>query len=1036
MGSYACAALTNYDDAPNPYIRTVSIENLLTQLLNDLPRRVPRSTYRLQLSANFDFADARALLSYLAQLGISELYFSPMQTPRANSVHGYDICDHNQLNPALGGVAAFDDLASELVAQGMGLIIDVVPNHMGIDDPRNLWWSDVLENGPGSSYAPFFDIDWNPASISLRDKVLLPVLGDQYGVILERGELKLSFEEGVFALRYWDHHFPIAPDSFDALLGHRLAQLSAELGDEHADLQELQSIITAVGYLPARGETARERIAERNREKEIIKRRLAALYTGSPGVRDTIDATLADYNGDPTAPGSFDMLDALINRQAYRLAFWRVATEEINYRRFFDINDLAAISVERPEVFQATHRLIFELLSAGKASGLRIDHPDGLWNPPAYFRQLQEGYLLAWAAARLASDDETLPANLADQVHRWVERAVLEPASQPGDHPRWPLYVVAEKILSADEPLPEEWAVDGTTGYDMLNDLNGIFVDPASARRFDQIYADFLAYDGERLGPYADLVNARKKQIMLVALASEVNALSNLLDRLSEKTRRYRDFTLNSLTFAIREIIAALPIYRTYIDGPQGPHPRDSAFINAAVEEAKQRNPRTASAIFDFIGATLLLSNLADFAEEHHDEVLHFVMKFQQISGPVMAKGVEDTLFYGYNRLVSLNEVGGHPEHFGTSVEHFHQRNSYRMRRWPHTMTATSTHDTKRSEDVRARINVLSELPREWRTMLGRWSRQNARKKIGTWPTRNDEYLFYQTLIGIWPEPELSAVDAEPLAPNPAFSERIIEYMLKAAKEAKVHTSWVNPDAEYDGALREFVQRTLASARRNPFLASFLPFQRRVAYFGRLNALSQALLKLAAPGVPDIYQGCELWNLSLVDPDNRRPVDYALRQVCLAQLKAREADEDRLALVAELLENAFNGRVKLYVTWKLLELRRTQPQIFAEGDYRPLTAHGLKAANVVAFARAAASSQAIAVAPRLVVGLTGGVERLPLGDEVWGETWLELPQLQAGEALRNLFTADLLHVDKRDGVAGLPLSSVLAHFPVALLIRE
>jgi (1->4)-alpha-D-glucan 1-alpha-D-glucosylmutase len=998
---------------------------------------VPRSTYRVQFHAGFTFTDALALLPYLDALGIGALYASPIQMPRANSQHGYDICDHNQFNPELGTAADFDALAAALRERSMGLLLDVVPNHMGVNDQRNLWWVDVLENGRSSIYAPFFDIDWDPAAIRLRDKVLLPVLGDQYGVILERGELKLTFEEGAFKLAYWEHSFPIAPGNFDVLLNYRLQELIDSLGSDDPAVQELQSIITAIGYLPSRSETAPERIAERNREKEIIKRRLALLEAGSTPVRETIEATLAHFNGTVGEPRSFDLLDQLIDQQAYRLAFWRVATEEINYRRFFDINDLAAIRVELPEVFSATHQLVFELLHSGKATGLRIDHPDGLWNPAAYFAQLQETY-----GAGGNGGSRTVPT---------ADNGAYGAEGGGGSRTAPTLYVVVEKILSENEELPADWAVAGTTGYDMLNDLNGIFVESANARRFNKIYADVLAQDNERFGAYADLVNARKKQIMLVSLSSEVNALSNMLDRLSERTRRYRDYTLNSLTFAIREVLAAVPIYRTYISGPEGASEHDANFIRAAVADAKRRNPRTAAAIFDFIGDTLLLKNLYDFAPQEQAEVLHFVMKFQQMSGPVMAKGVEDTLFYVYNRLVSLNEVGGHPEHFGVSVKQFHERNAYRLRCWPQTMTGSSTHDTKRGEDVRAIINVLSEMPREWRSMVSRWSRQNARKKIAGAPSRNDEYLLYQTLIGAWDEEDKGTGGQEdkenPLdtampapkdhprtpAPTPTFIARITEYMHKATKEAKVHTSWVNPDEAYDNAVRSFVERVLDTKKRNVFLESFVPFQRRVAYFGRFNALSQLLLKLTAPGVPDIYQGCELWNLSLVDPDNRRPVDYAVRQQMLNDLRERSVSAERIALLSELVEQAADGRIKLFATWQLLELRRRQPELFTAGDYQPLTVSGPQTANVVAFSRATAAAQMVAVAPRLVYSLLAGNERPPHGPEVWGDSWLPLAQFPPGTALRNLFSNETLVVGEQEGVAGLPMAEVLAHFPVALL---
>ncbi|MEI7770517.1 MAG: malto-oligosyltrehalose synthase [Chloroflexales bacterium] len=951
---------------------------------------MPRATYRLQLNAGFTFADAARVIAYLDDLGVSTAYASPMLTPRAGSTHGYDITDHGTLNPDLGGEDGFERLSAALRSRAMGLILDVVPNHMGIGDLRNGWWSDVLENGPSSIYAGYFDIDWAPVSAPLRGKVLLPVLGDQYGEVLERGEIQLRYADGAFSVAYWEHRFPLSPHSYSDLLTHRLEQLIADLGADSQDVIELQSIITSVKYLPPRTEADPERIAERNREKEIVKRRLGQLYQTSQPLRQAIEITLAEYNGDPRDPHSFDLLDGLLEQQPYRLAFWRVATEEINYRRFFDINDLAAIRVELPGVFDATHRLIFRLLAEGRASGLRIDHPDGLWDPAGYFRQLQ--------ARALAS----------------VGR---------------PIYIVVEKILSLGESLPEDWAVSGTTGYDFLNELNGIFVDQAARRTLDRLYADVA-------GPqpaYANLANSKKKEIMLVSLASEINALSHALDQLTEHNRRYRDFTLNSLTFAIREVIACLPIYRTYITGPDTITQRDVRYIEAAVREARRRNPRTAAAIFDFLCDTLTLRNLGSFAAEAREDVLRFVMKFQQISGPVMAKGVEDTSFYVYNRLVSLNEVGGHPEHFGDTLGGLHQRAAARAARWPQAMLASTTHDTKRSEDVRARINVISELPREWRQLVTRWGRLNAAKRAegeaGPMPSRNDEYLLYQTLVGAWPE------IAGPASVPAGFKERIAAYMEKATREAKVHTSWINPSPGYDAAVQGFVAEILNGRRSRAFIESIGAFSRKVAFFGRINSLAQTLIKLTAPGVPDIYQGSELWDLSLVDPDNRRPVDYGLRAQILAELREREGAGDLAGLAVELLEQAGDGRIKLYLTERALGLRRERPALFAEGGYTPLEAVGEKAEHVAAFSRRLSDAEAISVAPRLSLRLACGEQRPPLG-ELWGETWLPLPGVAAGTAYTNILTGEVLAAQERDNATGLAMRDALAIFPVALLVRS
>jgi (1->4)-alpha-D-glucan 1-alpha-D-glucosylmutase len=985
--------------------------------MRDTDPHIPRATYRLQLNADFTFADVATFVPYFADLGISDLYFSPILTPRTGSRHGYDITDHSQLNPELGGQEAFDRLVAALRAHQLGLILDIVPNHMGIGDPRNVWWRDVLENGPSSIYAPYFDIDWEPVPPELHGKVLLPVLGDQYGVILERGELRLYYDDdGGFSLGYWEHRFPLNPRSYADILAHRLDDLLNELGTDHPDAIELQSIITAIGYLPSRHETTPERVIERNREKEVVKRRIATLMSTSEPVRRMIERALADYNGNPSDPHSFDLLDALIARQSYRLAFWRVATEEINYRRFFDINDLAAIRVELPEVLQTTHDLSLRLLAEGIATGARIDHPDGLWQPAAYFRQLQESYLRYVAAIRFGG---SAPPDLDEQIRQRLAQA------ERGER-RWPLYVVAEKILSHGEQLPSDWAVAGTTGYDFLNQIGGVLIDRSSQRAFNRLYTQFV-------GPqptFANLVNSKKKEIMLVSLASEVNTLSHLLDRLCEHTRRYRDFTLNSLTFAIREVIAAMPVYRTYISTDGVVRERDEQAIRHAVHEAKRRNPRTAAQLFDFLEETLLLRNLHHFAPEAHAEVLRFVMKFQQLSGPVMAKGVEDTAFYVYNRLVALNEVGGHPELFGCDVAELHQAAQERLQRWPHSMVTTSTHDTKRSEDVRARISVLSELPDEWRRHIIRWSRLNNAKRStiegGTAPSRNDEYLLYQTLVGTW----------EGMEHLTDFTKRIATYMEKATREAKVNTSWINPNVEYDAAVQRFVTGILDPRRSRRFLESLDAFANRIAFFGRFNSLTQTLVRMTTPGVPDLYQGCELWDFSLVDPDNRRPVDFRQRAQLLKELRQRRAMCDTAALAAELLTTAADGRIKLYTIATTLEFRRERPELFMSGAYLPLYANGIAAAHVIAFARRhPTAGEVVVVAPRLTARLSDGREIPPIG-ELWRETWLPLPEVAPGTRYYNLFTGEHLNTANHPTGPGLALADILCRWPLALLVRE
>jgi (1->4)-alpha-D-glucan 1-alpha-D-glucosylmutase len=983
-------------------------------------RRVPSATYRLQFNRGFTFRDACDLVPYLHALGVSDCYASPVLRARAGSSHGYDICDHGRLNPDLGGEVDFDAFAAALRAHDMGLILDAVPNHMGIGDPANAWWTDVLENGPGSPHAAFFDIDWHPVNPDLENKVLLPLLEDQYGRVLEAGKIRLAFADGACSLWYHQTQLPVAPCTYPAVVGGALDALAEVLGERHEHLRELRSVLTALRYLPPRTDLSPDNVAERHREKEVIKQRLAALCNASREVSAAIDNTVRAFNGRVGEPRSFDLLDALIEQQAYRLAYWRVAAEEINYRRFFDINELAAIRMELPEVFRATHQVLFRLLAEGKATGLRIDHPDGLRDPAGYFRQLQVHHVLAGAGPTAAAG--------ADDLAREVAVRLGKGGPDPGQT-GWPLYVVAEKILCRDEALPADWALDGTTGYDFLNAVNGLFVDADGREAFDRVYQSFTGLSAD----CHQLVGSAKKMTMLVSMASEINALAHQLDRIAERNRRCRDFTLNSLTFALREVIACLPVYRTYITGPQGVAAQDRSVMDGAVEEAKRRNPRTAEEVFDFVRDAVLLAGVEDFPEEDRPRLVEWALKFQQLTGPIMAKSVEDTVFYTYNRLVSLNEVGGSLEQYGVSAATFHRQNAQRLERWPHTLLATSTHDTKRSEDVRARLNALSEMPREWQAALARWGRLNSAKKAVVEdqpaPDRNDEYLLYQTLLGTWP--------AEPMTAEALtrFRGRIADYMRKATKEAKVHTSWINPNDEYDAAVQQFVTRLLPDTTGDPFLVDLLALQRGVEFFGYFNSLAQVLLKLTCPGVPDLYQGTELWDFSLVDPDNRRPVDYARCRAVLAELQGRiaRAGHDLTPLAEELFAHLGDGRIKAYLVYQTLSFRRARGPLFARGAYLPLEATGANRDHVCAFARSFEDEVVLIVVPRLVVRLANGAERAPLGPEVWGQTQLLLPSALAGRCYQNVFTGELLAPASWQGTPGPLLGTVLGHFPVALL---
>ena len=925
--------------------------------------RIPSSTYRLQFNRWFTFAQAREIVPYLYALGVSDAYASPYFQARPDSLHGYDITDHNKLNVAIGSREEYDSWIAELHAHSMGQVLDFVPNHVGIAEPLNQWWMDVLENGPSSRYAPYFDIDWHPLKSDLRDKVLLPILSDQYGRVLERGELQVHFEEGTFYLRYGDRRLPIAPGTYRYVLEIALQNLA-----EHKDEEfyaEVQSILTALEYLPKRTETDPKRIAERIREKEIIKRRLERRCAEAPQVQHAIEKALARINGEPGDPRSFDALDELLNAQSYRLAFWRVAAEEINYRRFFDVNDLAAIRVELPKVFDAVHRLLLELVQTRAVTALRIDHPDGLYLPREYFEKIQQRCAKALAIA--------LPQD---------GRAI---------------YMVAEKILTGAEPLRKDWLVHGTTGYDFANQVMQLLVDSSAETEITKTFHRFIGHSLH----FGHLVYAKKLQVMRLALANDVDVLGNMVDRLSEQNRWYRDFTLEALARAVRETIACFPVYRTYVAPGRPVSEEDRQVVEHAVTAAKRRNPAIEESIFNFLRDVLLFRFPENLDAEARAAHTHFVLKFQQATGPIMAKGLEDTVFYIYNRLAALNEVGGEPQQFGLSIDAFHECNLDRQRNWPATLLATSTHDTKRSEDVRARMVAISELPELWRRSLQRWRLANRRwKRIineTEAPDGNEEYLLYQTLLGTWPVQPSGVPEAIATA---EYIERIQAYMGKALHEAKINTSWIQPNEEWDAAMRDFIGRILDSSPRNKFVPAFLPVVQEIAWLGAINSLSQTLLKLTSPGVPDIYQGNEIWDYSLVDPDNRQPVDYRPRRAMLDALPASTPDE--------LMRNWPDGRIKMFLTQRLLQFRREHVGLFQRGEYLPLGASGMFAECCVSFARRLGDQWIVVIAPRLSsrIGFPPIAER-------WKDTMLEFPETLSLEHAHNLFTCRKLHHEGR-----------------------
>jgi (1->4)-alpha-D-glucan 1-alpha-D-glucosylmutase len=961
----------------------------------EVQARVPRATYRLQFHKDFGFDDAIRVLPYLAELGVSHVYCSPIQRARPGSMHGYDVVAHDEVNPELGGEEGFARFVDALQAHGMGQLLDMVPNHMGVFGADNAWWMDVLENGPASLYAQHFDIDWQPLNVELAGKVLLPVLGGHYGEVLASGELVLRFEPeaGGFALMYFDHRFPLAPERYPAVLARALAQL-----DESADdAASLASIATAFGHLPGRDATEPEARAERARDKELLKARLARLAQRHPSVARALAAAVAELN----LATARDALHALIEAQAYRLAYWRVAADEINYRRFFDINDLAAVRMERDDVFEATQSFALDLAAAGKVDGLRIDHPDGLYDPARYFEKLQQGY------ARRAG--------------------LVLPAQDAQGRPARPLYVVAEKIAANDEEVPEGWHVHGTTGYRFANVANGVLVDTMAEETIGHAWRRFT---GEVQGFHA-LSQAGRREVMRNALSSDLNMLSSELLRIARSDRRTRDYTLNALRRALADVAACMPVYRTYIiDGPSA---QDERFIDEATAGAERQSSDADRSVFDFLRRTLRGVAVEGAAPALAERVRRFAVRFQQFSAPVTAKGVEDTAFYRYFPLSSLNEVGGEPDRFGIEVEEFHALSTDRALRWPHTMLATSTHDNKRSEDVRNRIDVLSEMPNEWVLALTRWHGlcRDTRRQLACEdaPSRADEYLLYQTLLGTLP---LGGLDA---ASAPAFADRIWQYMQKAAREAKLRTRWTQPDAAYEAALEGFVRAIVGNMDEGACLSDIQRLADRLSWFGAWNGLTLTLLKYASPGVPDLYQGSELIELSLVDPDNRRPVDYALRQRQLGELKrlAQPAAHAGLAARVRALAAApHDGRAKLWFIWRLLSLRRAQPALFREGSYEGLVAEGALARHVVAFARRHEGQALVVVAGRLFAGLCPADSAAPVlaQGEAWRGTTLRLPKALEGAVLENLLTGERFTA----GLDALSLAAALRHMPWAAFV--
>lgn len=878
--------------------------------------QTPTSTYRLQLNAKFTFDDAAAIAPYLKDLGISHVYCSPYLQAIPGSMHGYDVVDHQRVNDEIGGEEGYQRFCQRLKDLGMGQVLDIVPNHMATG-PNNHYWWDVLENGPSSRYATWFDIDWQSPEVKLQNRVLIPVLGDQYGRALAKRELHIELDGDTFQVRYFDQRFPVSPRSLSILL-RKAAKLAPD--------DTLGFLADSLARLPAPDSVDPVLIQERHRDKQVIYGLLRQLCQDRPDLRAAIQATLDSINGD------IDALDAILNEQNYRLAYWRAADQELGYRRFFDINTLVGVRVERPHVFDAVHCRIFEWLDKGVLDGVRVDHPDGLRDPQQYFSRLR-----------------------ARAPHAWI---------------------VAEKILEPGEQLRENWPIDGTSGYDFLNLCSSILVHGDGLRKFSTIYSDFSG----RTEPYGAMAENKKLLVEQELLGSDVNRLANLFVEICESHRDQRDYTRAEIRRAIREVAACFSIYRTYVVAERNEITEDDCHvIGTAIERAKERRTDIEPGLFDFIGNVLMLKERGTLEAE-------FSSRFQQFTSPVMAKGVEDTAFYCFNRMIGLNEVGGSPAMNGIALNEFHDYCIRMQAAFPLTMLSLSTHDTKRCDDVRARLAALTEVPEKWQSALARWVGQNEALKTNGFPDRNTEYFLYQTVISAWPISE----------------ERLCAYMEKAAREAKEQTSWTQQNKEFEEALRAFLQKLLQSPE---FLNDLQRLIEELKPAGRSNSLTESLLRYTAPGVPDTYQGGELWDFRLVDPDNRTPVDYELRRSLLNELKSGLTPED-------IMRRADTGLPKLWIAYKALHLRKEHPEWFRE-EYTPLIATGSKSEHVIAFARA---HRVITVAPRWHLLLNGN----------WMDTAIEIP----GETWRNILTGDVVQA----GCASISL--LLKRFPVALLVRD
>ena len=975
--------------------------------------RVPLSTYRVQMHSKFTFADAEAIIPYLRQLGIGDFYSSPFFEARPGSMHGYDVTRHDRLNPELGGAEGFERFSNALKSAGLGLLLDIVPNHMGVGNDSH-WWQDVLESGRASEYAEFFDIDWTPLKHNMQNKLLLPILGKQYGEELESKSIQVHVEDGRVQIRYFDHIMPVASRMIPMIFPE---EDDAKFGVPRG----FRELLKDLAHIPPHETVDPNLVAQRRQQLSEIRPRLQAALK-SEELKPVLKRALDAINGVQGDPRSFDRLHMLLEAQPYRLAFWRVSGEEINYRRFFDVNDLVGLRMENPAVFAETHCLIRLLLATHQVTGLRIDHADGMFNPRQYLIRLQLLYIASQCCGPVITGP-TAPNGVELEIREQLRH-------YDWAHSRGPLYCVVEKILEPREALPRQWPVSGTSGYDFVYFANQIFIQPDNEQRFNKLYEEIV---GARLNP-DEIIYRSKLQVMQTSLASEVYVLTNLLAQMAASNRRARDFTENILESAIRETIACFPVYRTYIDDRGQYTEHDRSVVEQAIARAKRLNSGIDASAFDFLRSTLLLGGTTGTSQSEIDKrQLYFALKFQQLTGPVMAKGVEDTSFYVYNRFVSSNEVGGSMKAFGITPDVFHGSNQDRLTNSPDASLTLSTHDTKRSEDVRARLNVLSEIPADWASSVRRWHRMNSafKRKLEDGrlaPDANEEYMLYQNIVGAWPW-EFKNEDE-----RKDFLQRIQHYAAKSLSESKVNLSWLNPDPAYIEAVNDFLANILMPGKtgREPrfvqILNTILP---QLKLFGAINSLAQTVLKLTSPGTPDFYQGTDLWELSLVDPDNRRPIDYRLRAHLLDQMRQMAANTGPLAVCEDALANLPDGRIKLWVSHRVLELRRQHHEVFRRGAYVPLEIQTDKQQHAIAFLRRHEHASVLTIVPRFACTLMRNKPAFPHGD-AWGNAAISLPA-QSATSFTNIFTGEKIAIGVEKS---LRLSTLLAHFPVAVLIGD